>query len=126
MASLEKSSITQPGSSEGYAFHNEWDNSRNYEVLGALGLSSIAAPENYIQETAHEKSIYRRKIPSLQGYPTNSTIADVAIPYFSIEGGLHWLTSEEDAGSDLQVLKDTVGDGDYAALNMTKPWNPCT
>lgn len=94
-------------------------------MLGALGLSAAAAPENYIPEAAHSKSIYQRKIPSLQGYPTNSTIADVALPFFSIEGDLRWLTSEEDAGSDLQVLEEAAGDGDYAALNMTKPWNPC-
>jgi len=119
--SPEEVLVTQPGISDGYNAHNQYDNSRTYEVFGALGLSAAAAPENFEQGI---RPVYRRKIPSLQGYPINSTVEDITVPYFNIEGDFQWILSKEDAGNDMAVLKEVVGDPTYPALNLSKAWNP--
>jgi hypothetical protein len=113
--------VTQPGNTVGYRDHNDSNNSRYYEVLGALGISAIAAPENFKQST---QPIYRRKVPSLQGYPINSTIERITVPYFKVEGPLRWITSEKDAGDDLDTLREVAGNWNYPALGFSKSWNP--
>jgi hypothetical protein len=121
MTSADQALVTQPGNNDGYMSHNSYANSRVYEVFGALGLSAIAAPEIFKQAN---KPIYRRKVPSLQGYPINSTVESVTVPYFNVEGPLQWIMSEEDAGNDMDILKAVTGDSTYPALNFSRAWNP--
>ncbi|KAJ4303691.1 hypothetical protein N0V90_002592 [Kalmusia sp. IMI 367209] len=121
MTSAEKVLVTQPGNSNGYKYHNAFDNSRAYEVFNALGLSAIAPPDNFKQAT---QPIYRRKVASLQGYPIDSTVGNVTIPYFNIEGPLQWITSEEDAGDDMATLQQVVADNSYRGLAFSQEWNP--
>jgi hypothetical protein len=77
MTSLESAFITQPGNSEWYTYYNNLDDSRNYEVLGALGLLAAAASDSFKQDS---KPIYWRQVPSLQTHPINSTAEHITVP----------------------------------------------
>jgi hypothetical protein len=81
MTSLENAFITQAGKSEWYTYYNNLDNSRNYEVLGALGLLAAAASDSFKQDS---KPIYWGQVPSLQTHPINSTVEHITVPCLKV------------------------------------------
>jgi len=112
--------ITTAGQGERWNEYNIYANNRFYDVLGAFGLSSIAATGSYSQNST---SIFRRRIPSISGIAVNSTLANVTIPYFNIES-LDWVMSVDQLGNDTALLQAVIGDPNYPALNISKAWNP--
>ncbi|KAI3321293.1 hypothetical protein HD806DRAFT_204598 [Xylariaceae sp. AK1471] len=144
--------IAQPGpTSPKWAQHNMFDNNRDYEIFGALGVSSFASPISF-EPNGSAQGDYcapiRARFDGLDALVINSTLETITVPYLRINS-LKWVTSAEEIEQDfdkLQMIKkgpaptlvfgnaDRIGNNPFWAgtdagrlvLDNDKVWGPAT
>ncbi|RDW58615.1 hypothetical protein BP6252_13091 [Coleophoma cylindrospora] len=112
--------ITTPGPGRRWHELNDFQNNRYHAVLSAVGIASQASSVNF---NASLSPIYRRRIPSISGLQLNSTFENITMPYFAISS-LQWMSSNEQAGDDLDMLNDVAWNDSNSLLGFSDNFNP--
>jgi hypothetical protein len=108
-------SLRTPGPGDRWSYINQFQNSRYYVVLNALGMSSLASSNNF---DAGSRGPYRRFAPDLMGLSINSTIGDVDVPFWEVQS-LDWIYSEADISDDLPMLTDIITNSSNPVLSFS-------
>ncbi|KZM22008.1 uncharacterized protein EKO05_0002721 [Ascochyta rabiei] len=109
MSPSQPVNVTHPGDTPGWTYHRDYENSRFYEVMQALAHSSLATTANFSDSSRH---ISRRRIPSLQGFPANSSVQEVIMPYLNIES-LEWLQSLDEILPHMDLFKNVTSNDTF-------------
>jgi hypothetical protein len=114
MDTQQQVDVTHPGDTPGYSGHQGYQNSRFFAIIQAFALSTLAATTDFSGSAQH---ISRRRIPSLQTSPINSSLHEVILPYLYIES-LEWIEKEEDVLSDLGLFWNITSNPQFS-LSLT-------
>ncbi|KAI8623036.1 hypothetical protein F5Y19DRAFT_460142 [Xylariaceae sp. FL1651] len=100
-----------------WAQHNMYANNRDYEIFGALGVSSFASPISFQPDGSVQRNYCapsRARFDGSDSLLINSTLEIITVPYLRINS-LRWVTSAKEIEQDLERLQ-TIKKGSAPAL----------
>ncbi|KAJ9661528.1 hypothetical protein H2198_001908 [Neophaeococcomyces mojaviensis] len=114
-------SITTPGPTIHWRWHNEFASNRYYEVQRAVGIASLASRGNFNKNATPELGAEipsRRLVPTLAGVKVGSKVFNVSLPIFKIHS-LQWARSIKDVGYDLELLNSVIANRTAPAFSYS-------
>ncbi|KAI1670787.1 hypothetical protein Ptr902_08129 [Pyrenophora tritici-repentis] len=114
MSTHKQVNVTHPGDTSGYFGHQDYSNSRFFAIIQGFALSTLATTTNFSVSTQH---ISRRRVPSLQAFPRNSSLRELTLPYLNIES-LEWVKNQEDVSLDQDLFWNITSDPKFK-LSLT-------
>jgi hypothetical protein len=112
MSPFEQANVTHPGMTTGWVYHQEFENDRFYEVTQAFAHTALATTANFSDLARH---ISRRRIPSMQDFPANSSVQEVIMPYLNIKS-LEWVRSKDEVRQQMDLVTHITSNPD---LNLS-------
>jgi hypothetical protein len=107
--------ISVPGPGYPWDWYQMYASVRNTLVLRSAAYASIVNSETDLNQTSQ---MTWRGVPSIQGAPVNTTVSNITIPYFDIQGW-EWVQDLGDLPSGIE--ESITGQG---ALNIASGNNP--
>ncbi|KAJ8118395.1 hypothetical protein OPT61_g597 [Boeremia exigua] len=113
--------VTNPGDTLGFTGYQKWPNSKFFAIIQGFALSTLATTTNFSVTTQH---ISRRRIPSLQTSPTNTSLQEVILPFFHIES-LEWIKDRSEILPHLDLFQNITSDHKFQLSIINQhPVNP--
>ncbi|KAF2448220.1 hypothetical protein P171DRAFT_428331 [Karstenula rhodostoma CBS 690.94] len=116
MSASQVVNVTHAGETRtGWYYHQTFENDRFRETMQALAHTSLATTANFSDSS---ERIVRRRIPSLQEFPADSRLDEIAMPYLEIKS-LDWIHSKDEIPLSYLYLLTNITNNDTFPLSMT-------